>query len=496
MRRRVSLLVAIGAGLVAVLGALATAFLWRNPDVWVRADKAPPIFRVQSCSMEPSFRGPRVYWSCPKCRNYFPTSVDLDAIAPLVETDGTSGATSFAPDETSPSLPTELLAKTRFLTCPDCGWTEVPAQNPSFESGSTVLVERRGGDEPLDFRARLERAWKRETNRAYREREKRERALKPERWDVVVFRDALDRPTLKRIVGLPGELVTFAQGDVLIDGRVPTRSLKEALSTAVSIRGVEYRRSDERMDVVRVAKLRTGDKVSSEPIAISNESEIARLNGSNVAPVEPVRDFALSFGWFAGDGATTRFTALARRPTLAAALSFDESTRSVTLRIKTLRNGHADSGKKFEELSEGDFASEPGRRMEFPFQLPKSPRFTIATLDGELIFAVDGDEWARFELGDLDSTEIAPISEPFAILGAVARVGSPSLFRDLHYSSAAGSIGERAPDYRSETLTGRATKVPEGEYFALGDNSPVSLDSRFDSAGTVPEEKLLYIVQQ
>ncbi len=44
----------------------------------------------------------------------------------------------------------------------------------------------------------------------------------PERGDVVVFQPPTgsDKPYIKRVIGLPGEQVTFASGDVFIDGEL------------------------------------------------------------------------------------------------------------------------------------------------------------------------------------------------------------------------------------------------------------------------------------
>ncbi len=48
-----------------------------------------------------------------------------------------------------------------------------------------------------------------------------DRTLAPQRWDLVVFEHPLDPPTphVMRLVGLPGEHVRIAGGDVFVDGR-------------------------------------------------------------------------------------------------------------------------------------------------------------------------------------------------------------------------------------------------------------------------------------
>ena len=498
--RRVALWLACAAGLVACLGVLTTVFLWRNPDVWEPGRDAAPIFRVQSRSMEPTLHGPRFLWTCPNCGASFETSVDVgsnDQRQELVEADGTSAATPLVPDENSSSRDVRgVLAKTRTLTCRHCGYDRVPAVDPVFEDGTLVRVCDDGRFKSLGFWERVRRAWRRETQPGFREREKQENAVAPKRWDVVVFRDAWNRLTLKRVVGMPGELVTFAQGDVLINGLPIRRDLDETLKTATPIRSVEFRRADDRIDVVNVARVWSKDGSEAMPTAISNESPIPCCNGSNVAPVELARDFILRFNWLAEDGVKTRFSIAARRSERAFLLSYDEAARSVVVRSKVLYDGATESGRPFEQLSESDFANEQGVRAEIEAPVAPDARFTVATIDGELIFAADDRELVRFSTDDLGSTQVAAISEPFVLLGAVAYARNLALFRDLHYSNAPKTPTSQPGETRSETLTGRAVKTPEGRYFLLGDNSPASIDCRFDSVGTVDARDVLFIVAQ
>jgi signal peptidase I len=52
-----------------------------------------------------------------------------------------------------------------------------------------------------------------------------DRTLKPERWDVAVFRPPFDPRSVfaMRVVGLPGEFVEIKDGEITIDGRVATK---------------------------------------------------------------------------------------------------------------------------------------------------------------------------------------------------------------------------------------------------------------------------------
>ena len=501
--RKRALAVACAAGMLACLGALTTAFLWRNPDVWDGAARGEVVFRVQSRSMEPEYRGPQFWQTCPNCRASFAVAFDapptVAANSELVETDGISGATEGLDPQTSRAAQeaARIVEKTRALTCPHCGYDRAPVAGMRFENGATVTAARPGAETgPDSFWRRVQRALRRETDPEFRAREAAESAARPERWDVVVFRDALGRLTLKRVVGLPGERVAICNGDLVVDGRTPYRSLKGALGMAAPIPNVEFRRSDRRVDAVGVVRVWQDGASKTLTNAVSNESSTPCLNGTNVAPVELVRDFILNFNWYADDGATTKFAALARRPESACLLEFNEADRSVVLRVKPLFNGAASSGKPFASLDETDFANEPGRRVELDGELPKNARFSVATLDGSIRFAINGEERARFELDDWNSTAAAAIDEPFALLGDVARAANLALFRDLHYSNASEPLTAESARERTETLAGRETQIPPGRYFLLGDNSPASVDSRFDAIGTVDGADILFVLPQ
>lgn len=62
------------------------------------------------------------------------------------------------------------------------------------------------------------------------------RGAEPERWDVVVFRsverDAKHKTLVKRVVGLPGERIHIAHGDVYVNGQI--------VAKPKSLEGVEY----------------------------------------------------------------------------------------------------------------------------------------------------------------------------------------------------------------------------------------------------------------
>ncbi|MEN0110890.1 MAG: signal peptidase I, partial [Planctomycetota bacterium] len=66
-----------------------------------------------------------------------------------------------------------------------------------------------------------------------------DRLRTPRRWDAAVVRSPDDarRLIVKRVIGLPGERVEFARGDVVIDGRVIAKSPDDRRRLRVPVDG-------------------------------------------------------------------------------------------------------------------------------------------------------------------------------------------------------------------------------------------------------------------
>lgn len=112
---------------------------------------------VAGSSMAPTLQGPRECYRCAVCRREFAIGVDQLAAVDAI--------------------------------CPDCGnWSKVERLGPA--PGDRILVDRTAF------------LWQ-----------------PPQRWEIAVFRSPVDEGELcvKRIVGLPGEVVAIADGRLLID---------------------------------------------------------------------------------------------------------------------------------------------------------------------------------------------------------------------------------------------------------------------------------------
>ena len=511
-RSRAPLLLAAFAGTTALLGAASVATFCRYPEIWREPARSTTVFRVQSRSMEPAFLGPRFVWRCPQCGESFATTLDVDSSGGVRSFDDANETTTppkaanvgSSPDANASNADSpevrKFRASARFFPCPRCGFDRVPASTAVFQDGALVEANASNADgasspQPRSTQSvknifsvlgrRLERAWNVEKSE-----------LRPERWDVVVFRAPTGRATLKRVVGLPGETVEIVNGDVFIDGRAAPRTLEQILATATRLDSTQFRRTDDRLTVVASTPIWSDaplDASSSaspdfpqtvfQPSSIFNESPTPRWNGDDVAPVEPVRDFVFDFSWSNADGTPTRFRLLARRPNRAFLLDFDEATTAISLRSTPLFNGKTSAGRSFVELSAADFADAPLDAVPFNVSTNNggATRFRVFLVDGELVLTRDDDEIARFSTDDENDNATAAISTPFVLLGDVARAFAPVLRRDLHYSG----VAEQTPKPRADRSSG---------YFLLGDNSPTSLDSRFASFGTVDSDAILFRV--
>ena len=140
-----------------------------------------PVHRIVSSSMAPHWLGPHIEFPCDDCGYHL-------------------------------HLDTSLLTVATPLRCPNC----------AHELGD--LPRRLSRGDAIDVRA-----WRPEE--------------RPARWQTVVFRsdNGLESLEMKRIVGLPGEVVSIVAGDVLVDGLRPTRSLQQFRDMAVPVYDDRFR---------------------------------------------------------------------------------------------------------------------------------------------------------------------------------------------------------------------------------------------------------------
>ncbi len=239
---------------------------------------------------------------------------------------------------------------------------------------------------------------------------------RPERWDAVVACSPdEDGLCVKRLVGLPGEAVAFERGDVLIDGRVAQKSLDEQ-------RAVRVRVASQPNPRERVAFAPVGQPVFTDDLPY-NASLSRRLNA--------VSDLAVSATITPGSG--LRVSVSIGR----AQFDLDDSGAARLVIDGTL----------LESVDRG---------------LPSEPFLLEAsTFDRLALLAVDGEVWLAGPLPRLDPIERVEA----AVAGEGSQLAATTLWRDVYY--------EPPPGASPQSWT-----LEPGEVFLLGDNAPVSIDSR------------------
>lgn len=398
---------------------------------------------VPTGSMAPTLLGHHLEVTCPNCK--FPFDVGLD-------------------DEAPPPRP----------VCPNCGRGGLESEPALPCNGDRVLVQKF----LYDFRA-------------------------PERWEVAVFHYPGDpsQAYVKRVVGLPGESIRLARGDVWVDGVVARKGPEDVRAMRILVHDSRYVPADSGR--YPRWEFRRGDSRGASPSGWSLGAEGFRRvpNGPggdgddwlvyrNWDPAleryAPIRDY---YGYNGGDGRSdnaVRDVGLEARVTLgpgveSLALALRSAGDRFVVRIPTraeepvevTRNGV--DCKVF--LLSNPLASKPPGEAH---------TIEASVFDARVMVLVDGRP--LFVPHDYDDPADAPWNDesPVAlgVRGGSLEVPEVRVYRDVYYTSNLG-VAHRRPNGVLDPV-----RLGPGEYFVLGDNSPVSNDSRFWAQGPVVRREL------
>jgi signal peptidase I len=309
----------------------------------------------------------------------------------------------------------------------------------------------------------------------------------PRRWEVVVFR-LFGFTFIKRIIGLPGETVAIRDGDVWIDGKLYRKTLDEFLALRIPLfdgaHGPDAKALQGRWQFQPAGKhsppgrelhldgMRRGQRFQMaiwQPF-FSDVEQFAPIrdeygyNGNQSLSLRDVHDFQLecdvevdsgdgSLQFCITDGADTVVADIPitsdRRPASGWLLVWPGPTLFPRDEVLTPSSGQA---------------ATPARVF---FRPGSCYHVQLALVDRRATLRVGGCE-AILDLPAVEQRR--PVSRPVAVSvrhGAVV-VRQVRLFRDVHYTQ----------DGRNG-VGGKVVHLAAGQYFVLGDNSPVSEDSRF-----------------
>ena len=341
----------------------------------------------------------------------------------------------------------EFIVGTAHVDCPRCA--------AQFVAQAALPVER--GD----------RLWIDRTAFSWR---------KPHRWEVVVAHcpDDGGQMCVKRVVGLPGETIRISQGDVWVDGCLLTKSLAEQLI----LRQLVYRaggvlprwtsQDDEAWQWQQGRWRCAADDSQGEHwlryVHLDEKpiTDDSTYNAGVSRTLNLVRDFMLS-------------AHLRLRGTGTLALESNDGRRTLRVTIRPV-DGSITIDEGGQNLKRGFLSAEVQDRL-----LQDEVQLVLSNFDRQLLLALNGRVELRYLLAD-NSSPVGTES-PFAVgaLGLDVELSELILYRDVYYGTQ--PVAERA------SRRGTTIRLGEAAYFLLGDNGPISLDSR--TWGPLPGRLLL-----
>jgi len=392
---------------------------------------------------------------------------------------------------TGGSMAKTLLGVHRNATCGDCGhrfpcgtdqpltrsWAVCP--NCGFVANDLTTLPNVEGDRLLIDRSAFS-------------------VRSPRRWEIV----ALRRPrrsneiAVKRVVGLPGESIEIRGGDVYIDGNIQRKSLAEQHALSILVHNAD---EQPRLEPTPPPRWR----------GQSRQSRWSSIEGGFTHPVgpenEPVDWLTYHHGLRpAGKGGKVRPSPVTdilgydlsrprREEDVCAVadlmLSFrltDRSGRGDFLLRAT------DGGIQFKIQMQ--FEGEKPRYLQYQVYrggqpVPGGSGNKIVAADEQLVEVSLIDQQLLLALGG--RTVVArpyrrpepppsPVSSPLAIgvRGLGVTVRHLRVYRDVYYT--------RPAEWRIRPGGGQSVHLASDEYYVLGDNSPISADSRnWPDGGTI-----------
>jgi len=349
--------------------------------------------------------------------------------------------------------------------CPNCGQTELD-QVPQIDcSGDRVLVQKF----LYDFR-------------------------RPRRWEVAVFQFPGEprQAYVKRVVGLPGERVQLRGGDVFIDGQRARKGLAEVRAMRILVHDSRYVPRDSgrfpRWIFLRGSPRRPLPSgwsqtpegfvhQAAEPLGNPAEDWILyrhwdpvlgrygairdhyAYNGGDLAAAQVVNDLALQARVTVGD--------TVEKVCVLLQSGGDRFVVGIPVGGGAVELTHNGRRRLVDPMAAVPLPRPGSRPAELVLEASFVDRRLMVAIDGRLVF----------EPCDIEDSSSYPTADAMpvglGVVGGSLRVGEFQVFRDVYYTSSLAGITRRPHGVEEPYRLGA------DEYFVLGDNSPVSNDSRF-----------------
>ncbi len=328
----------------------------------------------------------------------------------------------------------------------------------------------------------------------------------PERFEVIVFwhPDESHKAYIKRAVGLPGETIEIRDGEVHADGRLVRKTLDQQRAMALLIHDDRFRPDESSgfpprwlADLPQTGWQRDGDRYARAPESLRHAATSPRAATDAV-------DWLAYRHWQRTPGRSDQaaeapiYDNCGYNPLVSRRLNH-VSDLLLRCRLRTSGEGslwwYATDGREQFVLeiapARGLVRLEHNQREVRRAEVQRAiladwTTFELSTCDRQVIVACDGDELLEPYEYEPSAVPLQPTSRPLAVgtrqLGI--ELENLQLYRDVYYTrpaNVASPWGFEVP-----------YQLAADEYFVLGDNSPLSEDSRsWQSGPGVPRELLV-----
>lgn len=452
------------------------------------------VYRIPTGSMAETLRGAHFRVRCAQCGYRY----DHDFIA---ETYGMPNTAN--PSQKLAILHRSLESPNTFLAsqCPNCGYSEdsaIRSRDGSFyvKDGDTFKpVYTRTvfkGDQIFVLKSIYQ-------------------FFEPKRWDVIVFKNPIEPQInfIKRCVALPGETLQIVDGDIFINGQIQRKpeNVQEELWMVVYDNDFQPARPHEVRFNGHTWKQPFENIGSSKWNLSADGPTVFELDSANdeVQRIqyndEQGNDFKATYGY--DNPVTYPMMPVCSDLMVQYHVSMQQNA-AVGAEIR--KNGityqgwvHSDGTMEVARLTPGGQSVSLENIQTSPSNLEKSSQFSFAVVDQQLVLQFDSEKLVH-DLGiGIDAAGTAREIKPrVQILGTgKLQLNHIGLYRDIYYLSSDDDERVQRASRDNPMVLG------EKEYFACGDNSPYSADSRMwqkeglanngnsYTAGVVPKDYLV-----